>query len=289
MKFTKIGLVGVGTIGQGIAEMLAKNGMDVVLVDKSPDRLCASMAAIESSLDRQIEKWGITSAEKKLIVSRLRKAESPQDLASCQLIIESATEDLDIKKDIFRKLDEVAPEALLASTTSTLSLTELAGASHNPERVIGLHFLYAMSGEDIVEVIRGIRTSDETFQNIRSFVEDTLHIKGVQVHESPGFVTTRLACTLINEAIAVLAEGVATAEDIDIAMREGYDFRYGPLEMCDRFGLDSVYFALNRMFIEYGELKYRPNFLLKKMVRAGQLGVKTGEGFFSYDKDGVRL
>ena len=290
MKFTKIGLVGVGTVGQGIAEMLAKSGLDVYMLESSSEKLDAAVATISNGLDKQIEKWGITSSEKKLILGRLRRAESLEDLDSCQLVIESITEDLDNKKQLIRKLDEVCPpEVIIASTTSTLSLTELAGACAHPERVIGMHFLIPMTEIDVVEVVRGIRTSDETIQTARSFLEETLRKKGIQVYESPGLVTTRLICILINEAIAALSEGVATAEDIDASMRDGYDFKYGPLEMCDRFGLDSVNAALARMFKEYGELKYRPNYLLKKMVRAGQLGVKTGEGFFRYNKDGVRV
>src|SRR5690606_10926247 len=141
----------------------------------------------------------------------------------------------------------------------------------------------------LVEIIRGLKTSDETFHTIRHFVEETISKKAILVYESPGFVTTRLICVLINEALHTLSEGVAYAEDIDAAMRIGYDFGHGPLEMADRFGLDAVLAALERMFREYGELKYRPSFLLKKMVRAGHLGVKTGQGFFKYDKDGDRI
>lgn len=290
MKFTKIGLIGVGTVGQGIAEMLAKSGLDVYMLERSNEKLDAAIATISNGLDKQIEKWGITASEKKLILGHLRKAEAIEDLASCQLVIESTTEDIDNKKAIIRKLDEVcAEDVIIASTTSTLSLTELAGTCTHPERVIGMHFLIPMTEIDVVEVVRGIRTSDETINIARIFLEETLNKKGIQVYESPGLVTTRLICILINEAVGVLAEGVATAEDIDSSMRDGYDFKYGPLEMCDRFGLDSVNAALSRMFKEYGELKYRPNYLLKKMVRAGQFGVKTGEGFFRYNKDGVRV
>ncbi|WP_058301625.1 3-hydroxyacyl-CoA dehydrogenase family protein [Gorillibacterium timonense] len=290
MKFSKIGLIGVGTVGQGIAEMLAKSGLDVYMLEHTNEKLETAITAISNGLDKQIEKWGITNSEKKLILGHLRKAESVESLNSCQLVIESTTEDIDNKKAIISKLDEVcAPDVIIASTTSTLSLSELATACTHPERVIGMHFLIPMTEIDVVEVVRGIRTSDETINAARIFLEETLHKKGIQVQESPGLVTTRLICTLINEAIAVLAEGIATAEDIDASMRDGYDLKYGPLEMCDRFGLDSTHAALSRMFKEYGELKYRPNYLLKKMVRAGQLGLKTGEGFFRYNKDGVRV
>jgi len=168
-------------------------------------------------------------------------------------------------------------------------LTELAGHTKNPERVIGMHFVYPAFRIDLVEIIRGLQTSEETFRTTKDFVERVLEKKGVMVYESPGFVTTRLICLLINEALHLLEEGVATPEDIDASMKIGYSFQHGPLEMADRFGLDSVLAALERMFREFGELKYRPSFLLKKKVRAGQLGTKTGVGFFQYDKDGDRI
>lgn len=288
--FRVIGVVGAGTMGQSIAEMLAVKGMDVHLVEKTPERLQHAMEMLEASLDRQMERWAITAAEKKLTLNRIHTETSLQFLANCELVIETISEDLDSKLHVFRKLDNiVSTDTVLASNTSTLSLTELAGASKYPERVIGMHFIYPTSRVDVVELIRGLQTSDETFTRTQRFVEEVLSKKGVMVYESPGFVTTRLSCLLINEALHLLEEGVASPEDVDSAMRIGYQFEHGPLEMADRFGLDSVLAALERMFREYGELKYRPSFLLKKKVRAGQLGVKSGVGFFKYGKDGERL
>ncbi|MBB6690218.1 3-hydroxybutyryl-CoA dehydrogenase [Cohnella xylanilytica] len=288
--FRSIGVVGGGTMGQSIAEMLAVKGLDVHLTEKTPDRLSAALQAIETSLDRQIEKWAITLAEKKLILNRIHTAPSLEHLAQCDLVIETISEDLDSKQSVFAQLDAILPqETVIASNTSTLSLTELAGATRHPERVIGMHFVYPAIRIDVVEIIRGLQTSDETFRATKDFIEQVLAKKGVMVYESPGFVTTRLICLLINEALHLLEEGVASAEDIDASMRIGYSFQHGPLEMADRFGLDSVLAALERMFREYGELKYRPSILLKKKVRAGQLGVKTGIGFFGYDKDGERV
>jgi 3-hydroxybutyryl-CoA dehydrogenase len=235
-------------------------------------------------------RWAITSAEKKLTLNRIHMETSLQHLADCELVIETITEDLESKLEVFRQLDTIlAKDAIVASNTSTLSLTELAGASQYPERFIGMHFVYPAVRIDVVEIIRGLQTSDDTFDRTKRFIDQVLAKRGVMVFESPGFVTTRLACLLINEALHVLAEGVASPEDIDTAMSIGYQFEYGPLEMADRFGLDSVLAALERMFREFGELKYRPSFLLKKKVRAGQLGIKTGVGFFKYDKDGERL
>jgi 3-hydroxybutyryl-CoA dehydrogenase len=286
----KIGVVGAGTMGQGIAEMLAKKGLDVFLVERTPERLEQAMENIQIALDKQMEKWGITSSEKKLIVSRIHKVTKLSELVNCYMVIETITEDLEQKKALFQKLDHYCPkEIILASNTSTLSLTEMANETESPERVIGLHFLHPVSKIDLVEIIRGLKTSEDTFLRTKEFVEETISKKGIMVYESPGFVTTRLICTLINEALHTLEEGVASAEDIDNAMRIGYDFRFGPLEMADRFGLDAVLAAMERMFREFGEIKYRPSFLLKKMVRAGHLGVKSGVGFFNYDKDGDRI
>ncbi|AIQ19328.1 MULTISPECIES: 3-hydroxyacyl-CoA dehydrogenase family protein [Paenibacillus] len=290
MNFKKIGVIGGGTMGQGIAEMLAAKGLDVMLVEKNTERLEYSYEMIETSLDKQLEKWAITQAEKKLILSRIQKVTHFAELSSCDMVIETITEDLEAKQKVFNQLDQVCPShIILASNTSTLSLTELASSTMYPERVIGMHFIHPVGKVDLVEIVRGLKTSDSTFEDTKAFVDEVVEKKGVMIYESPGFVTSRLICLFINEAMHVLQEGVASPEDIDDAMRIGYQFQYGPLEMADRFGLDSILAALDNMFREYGELKYRPSTILKKMVRAGQLGMKSGEGFFKYDKDGDRV
>lgn len=290
MNFKRIGVIGGGTMGQGIAEMLAAKGLDVLLVEKTAEKLDYSYEMIETSLDKQLEKWAITQAEKKLILGRIQKVTHFAELSSCDMVIETIVEDLEEKKKILNQLDQVCPShIILASNTSTLSLTELASSTMYPERVIGMHFIYPVAKVDLVEIVRGLKTSDATFEDTKAFVDEIVEKKGVMIYESPGFVTSRLICLLINEAMHVLQEGVASAQDIDDAMRIGYQFQYGPLEMADRFGLDSVLAALENMFREYGELKYRPSTILKKMVRAGQLGMKSGEGFFQYDKDGDRV
>ncbi|CAH1194299.1 3-hydroxybutyryl-CoA dehydrogenase [Paenibacillus auburnensis] len=290
MNFKKIGVIGGGTMGQGIAEMLAAKGLDVLLVEKTSERLDYSYGMIETSLDKQLEKWAITQAEKKLILSRIQKVTHFAELSSCDMVIETITEDLEAKQKVFNQLDAVCPSnIILASNTSTLSLTELASSTMYPERVIGMHFIHPVGKVDLVEIVRGLKTSDSTFEDTKAFVDEIVDKKGVMIYESPGFVSSRLICLFINEAMHVLQEGVASPEDIDDAMRIGYQFQHGPLEMADRFGLDSVLAALENMFREYGELKYRPSTILKKMVRAGQLGAKSGEGFFKYDKDGDRI
>ncbi|MNI10114.1 putative 3-hydroxybutyryl-CoA dehydrogenase [compost metagenome] len=290
MIYKTIGVVGGGTMGQGIAEMLASRGLEVLLAEKTPEKLDRALDMIEISLDKQIERWALTVPEKKFILSKIRKAADLQEMVQCDMVIETITEDMNAKKHVFFQLNKFcSPNVILASNTSTLSLTEIAAVMTSPERVIGLHFLHPVAKIDLVEIIRGMKTSDETFEQTKQFVDEVIQKKSIKVYESPGFITTRLMTILINEALHTLSERVASAEDIDTAMRIGYDFKHGPLEMCDRFGLDSVLAALEVMFRESGDIKYRPSHLLKQMVRAGHLGVKSGEGFFKYDKDGDRI
>jgi 3-hydroxybutyryl-CoA dehydrogenase len=290
MEIKKIAVVGAGVMGRSIAEMLAAKGLEVLLFDKLPEKLDKSLHLIEENLNNQIERWSVTAQEKKLILSKIQITTSLDLLGECDFAIETVTEQMDIKKQLFNNLEKVLkPEVILASNTATLSLTELASSIRNPERVIGLHFLFPVGKVDLVEIVRGLKTADQTFVETKTFVENILEKHAVQVYETPGFITTRLICVLINEAVHALAEGVATEADIDMAMKIGYGFQCGPLEMADHFGLDSVLASMETMFREYGDIKYRPNFLIKKLVRAEHLGVKTGEGFFRYNKGGTRV
>ena len=223
MNFKKIGVIGGGTMGQGIAEMLAAKGLDVMLVEKNAERLDYSYDMIETSLDKQLEKWAITQAEKKLILSRIQKVTHFAELSSCDMVIETIIEDLEAKQKVFHQLDQVCPShIILASNTSTLSLTELASSTMYPERVIGMHFIYPVAKVCLVEIVRGLKTSDTTFEDTKVFVDEVVEKKGVMIYESPGFVTSRLICLFINEAMHVLQEGVASPQDIDDAMRIGY-------------------------------------------------------------------
>ncbi|OYD09965.1 3-hydroxybutyryl-CoA dehydrogenase [Paludifilum halophilum] len=276
-------------MGQGIAELLSKKGLDVTVVEKTKTLARQSRQQVEIKLDKQLSRWGITQAEKKSILSRIDFTDHDASLEKADLVIEAVTEDLESKKAVLERSDRLSPEhTILSSNTSTMSVTELAAVTCRPEQVIGLHFLHPSTRVHLVEIVRGLKTSPETVQKVRPFL-DRLNLVGVEVFESPGFVTTRLIVTLINEALYTLMEGVATPSDIDAAMKHGFQFPYGPLEMADRFGLDSVLAWMERLFREYGDSKFRPAPLLKKMVRANQLGVKTGEGFFRYDEDGDRL
>jgi 3-hydroxybutyryl-CoA dehydrogenase len=290
MEIKKIAVIGAGVMGRGIAEMLAIKGLEVLLFDNSSKELDNAYGMIEKNLDFQIERWSLTAQEKKIILSKIHITTSLVMIAKCDFVIEAVTEKIDIKQQVFKLLENILkPGVIIASNTATLSLTEIASSIRTPERVIGMHFLPPVNKVNLVEIIRGLRTSDMTFNQTKFFVENTLEKYAVQVYESPGFITTRLICVLINEAVHALTEGVASADDIDIAMKLGYEFQYGPLEMADHFGLDSVLASMETMFREFGDIKYRPNFHIKKLVRSGNLGVKTGEGFFKYNKGGIRL
>jgi 3-hydroxybutyryl-CoA dehydrogenase len=290
MEIKKIAVIGAGVMGRSIAEMLATKGLEVLLYDKLPEKLDKALFFIEENLDNQIERWSVTAQEKKGILSKIEIIPSLDLFGECDFAIETVTEQMDIKKQVFSNLEKVLkPGVILASNTATLSLTELASSIRNPERVIGLHFLFPVGKVDLVEIVRGLRTTDITFIQTKNFVENVLEKHAVQVYETPGFITTRLICVLINEAVHALAEGVATEADIDMAMKLGYNFQYGPLEMADRFGLDSVLASMETLFRDCGDIKYRPNYLIKKLVRAEHLGVKTDKGFFNYNKGGTRL
>jgi 3-hydroxybutyryl-CoA dehydrogenase len=286
----KVGVVGTAAVGQGIAEMLAAHGLDVNMYERYVEQTDKVMEDIAQHLDAQIEKWAITLAEKKLILSRIHIIEDLTALGECEFVIDTIEDNLNSKKFLFAQLDEsVGSNVILASNTATLSLTEIAGATRHPDRVIGMHFVYPVEKSGLVEIVRALKTSEQTFKRTKTFIENVIEKQSVMVYESPGFVTTRLFSLMVNEALHVLEEGVASVEDIDTAMRIGYEFHKGPFEMADELGLDVLVESLERMFKEYGELKYRPSFILKKMVRARQLGKKTGVGFFHYDADGHKL
>jgi 3-hydroxybutyryl-CoA dehydrogenase len=282
-------VIGGGTMGQGIAELVASKGFETTLLEVNPEQAEEAYRHIEMSLDKKLSRWGITVAEKKLTLSRIKVTSQPDILPTADFVIESIVEDLETKKQVFQQCDQLCrADVILASNTSTLSLTEIAAATTRPQQVIGLHFVYPVPQIPLVEVVRGLKTSPQTVQTVVELLPQ-LEMEGIEVYESPGFVTTRLIVLLINEALYILMEGIASAADIDRAMKIGYQFQAGPLEMADHFGLDSVLAAMERLYREFGDTKYRPASFLKKMVRAGHLGVKTGEGFFRYNPDGERL
>jgi len=286
VEIRRIGIVGAGTMGCGIAESVAEKGYDVILVDRDEDLIEEARGRIELSLNRKLEKWAITEAEKKITLNRIRPTSQLINITPVDLVIEAVVEDPEAKKEIFRTLDKLcADDVVFATNTSTLSITELAAATGRPDEVIGLHFLNPVTRIKLVEIVRGLKTSDETFAIASKFVA-SLDKTGVEVYESPGFVTTRIIVPLLNEAMYALMEGVASARGIDTAMKLGFDLGKGPLELADRMGLDTVLAFMERLFRDLGDLKFRPCPLLRKLVRAGHLGVKTGQGFFKYDGEG---
>ncbi len=281
-----IGVVGGGTMGQGVAITCAASGLGVLLCEKTPDLAARAIEEIGHTLDRDIAKWRRTEAEKKAILGRVKTVEGLSALGAAGLVIECVSEDLALKAAIFEELDRVvAPEDILATNTSALSVTEIANRTRHSDRVIGLHFLQPVPKVPLVEVVRGLGTSDATFKAALEFV-GLIGKTGIEVFESPGYVTTRVILPFVNEAMHVVMEGVATAEAVDTSMKLGYGLPVGPLGLADRIGLDEVYRWMQHLFGELGDLKYRPCPLLRKMIRAGRLGVKSGQGFFEYDQDG---
>ncbi|MCK4857075.1 MAG: 3-hydroxybutyryl-CoA dehydrogenase [candidate division Zixibacteria bacterium] len=289
MSIERIVVIGAGTMGQGISRTVAATGIDVILYDLSEEILENSIQALSESLDREIEKWGITIAEKKAILARIKTTVDINNVKKARMLIEAVPEELEIKKKLITTIDDLCPpETIFVSNTSTLSISELASYTKRPERFIGMHFLNPVHKIPLVEVVRGLKTSDETFQIIKEFAL-RLDKTPVLVHEYPGYVTTRIIVPFLNEAMHVLMEGISTAEEIDEAMKLGFGFNMGPLALADMMGLDEVMSWMENLIKELSEHKYNPCPLLRKMVRAGHLGVKTRQGFFCYDEEGNRV
>ncbi len=289
MAATKIIIIGGGIMGQGLAEAIASSGTEVTLVDRTTKLAEKAIKGISESIDREIEKWGLTTSDKRAMLARIFPSSDLSQAEDAEIIIEAIPEDLDLKRELFERLDTIVREdAIIITNTATLSISEIASATERPEKVIGMHFLNPVTKIPLVEVVKGLRTDDPTFEKAVQFAE-LLDKKWITVHEYPGYVTTRIIVPLLNEAMHVLMEGVATAEDIDDAMKLGFGFNVGPLTLADMMGLDVVMSWMENLLKELSEHKYNPCPLLRKMVRAGQLGVKTGAGFFLYDEDGNKI
>jgi 3-hydroxybutyryl-CoA dehydrogenase len=284
MDFMAIGVVGAGTMGNGIAQAFAVAGHDVTMTDISGRVLERGLATIFASLDRLIKKEKMTPEQKRAALARIRSGTDLAALGGSDLIIEAATENLDLKLKVFGQLDALAPaQAVLASNTSSISITRLAAATGRAGQVIGMHFFNPVPLMQLVELIRGLQTSDETYAAVEA-VSRKIGKTPVQVRNSPGFVVNRMLCPMINEAINALAEGLASAEQIDEAMKLGANHPIGPLALCDMIGLDVELAVMNVLYEGFKDPKYRPAPLLVEMVEAGYLGRKTGRGFFRYDQ-----
>ena len=282
MDVGRIGVVGAGTMGRGIAQVCAVNGFEVVMSDVSAEAVAAGLAAIGKQLARAVEKERMSAAEKDAALARIETATGVEAMAGVDVCIEAATEDPEVKLELFRALESVCREdAILASNTSSISLTKIAGACARPERVIGMHFFNPVPLMKLVELIRAMQTSDATFNAAQAFA-DRLGKTAVAVADSPGFVVNRMLVPMINEAVFAYAEGLASAEEIDLAMKLGLAHPIGPLALADLIGLDVCLYVMEVMYREFGDSKYRPCPLLRKMVDAGRLGRKSGRGFYEY-------
>jgi len=277
-----IGVVGAGTMGNGIAQVAARAGYSVILHDVQEDFIQRGFAAIEKNLQRDVDKERISAEQKKEIVSRIRSTTDLGSFSEASLVIEAVVEDLAVKTQVFKMLDQITPaDAILASNTSSISITKLAAATKRPDKVIGMHFMNPVPVMKLIEVIRGIATSDDTYERVRTLSEKMDKI-ALDCQDSPGFVSNRVLMPMINEAIFALYEGVATRESIDGIMKLGMNHPMGPLTLADFIGLDVCLAIMNVLYEGLGDPKYRPCPLLRRYVDAGWLGRKSGRGFYEY-------
>ena len=283
MSISHVAVIGAGTMGNGIAQVCAAAGLNVVMLDISDEALQRGMTTISASLDRLIKKQTLTSADKREILARISVTTRYSDLSAADLAIEAATENEALKLRILKEIDAVvSTEAIIATNTSSISITRLAATTGRPERFIGTHFFNPVPLLALVELIRGLQTSDETLQRIEAFVQ-TIGKTSIVAKNSPGFAVNRILCPMINEAVFALQEGLATAEEIDNGMKLGANHPIGPLALADLIGLDTMLSVMDVFYQGFKDPKYRPAPLLREMVDAGFLGRKSGRGFYQYD------
>jgi len=284
MDITNVGVIGAGTMGNGIAHVFAVNGFNVFLIDTTREILDKALAVIGKNMDRQVKKEIITAEEKSAALARITTVTNVEDAKDCDLVVEAVFESLEVKLALLTQLDALLrPEAIIASNTSSLPISQLAAATKRPEQVIGMHFMNPVPMMKLVEIIRGHATSEAALQTIQGLCVKLNKI-GVEVQDYPGFVSNRVLMPMINEAIFAVFEGVATPEAVDSVMKLGMAHPMGPLALADFIGLDVCLAIMEVLYDGFADSKYRPCPLLRKMVHAGHLGRKTGRGFYVYDK-----
>lgn len=280
---------GVGPVGQGLAQAVAMSGCDVVLIDEAADKLEDSLVRITQALDSEIARWGLTEGEKKAILNRIRTSTDLKEAAKASHVIETIPEGLEGKRQLFSRLDGICPvETLLITNSATITVTDTAAGMKHPERLIGMHFLNPVRKTPVVEVSRGTQTSDAALENAKRFAK-MLDKTVIQVYEYPGLVTTRVFLPMLNQAAKVLNEGIAGCADIDNAMKLGFGLNMGPFALADQMGVDSLLSWMESLHHETNDNAYLPSKLIRKMVRAGLYGIKSGRGFYRYGPDGRRI
>jgi 3-hydroxybutyryl-CoA dehydrogenase len=286
----KVGIVGCGTMGQELSVLMSQSGIEVAFIDLSEERVSEVILRIESMLDDRISRWGLTGSEKKLIMSRIKGSVDYSTIADCDVVFETVNSkkkgtSLELRQQIFAKIEAVVtPTTIITSNTATLMISEIASALKHPERAMGLHFFSPVGKVKIIEAVRSVYTNDETYAVV-SKLALLVGKKLINVNESSGNISTRMIVPLINEACEILMEGIATVADIDETMKETSGLQLGPFEMADRIGLDKLLKWMENLYIEFGEQKYKPSPVLKRMVRANLFGRRVGEGFYLYQDE----
>ncbi|WP_026475679.1 3-hydroxyacyl-CoA dehydrogenase family protein [Alkaliflexus imshenetskii] len=294
--FSKIGVVGCGKEGQSIARIASWHGIEVVFVELSLERIESALMGISRELDNRIENWGLTLSEKKAIMGRIRGTLDYKDLADCDFVIEAIRSDektgersIDVRKQVFRSIEAVVDrDTIIATNATTIVISELASELVYRDRCVSLHFFVTSSEARIIEVVKGLYTTDEVYSKVCTFVK-LINRDVIPVEESAGLISVRLYVALLNEACQTLMEGIATMKDIDKTMVIGLGMRFGPFHTADIIGLNKVVKWMDNLFEEFGDPKYKPSPLIKRMVRAKRLGVQTGEGFYRYDANGKKI
>ena len=285
-KIEFIAIIGAGVMGQGIARTVSAAGIDVVMIEQDEEKIEEALQNLTRNMEHEISRWAMTKSEMKSIMSRIKWSMDMKQVKEADFIIEAVDEIFELKKKVFQELDaEADPETILVSNTATLSLTKIAEETRRKDKIIGMHFLNPVPKVNVVEVVKALETSDDTVIKTKRLAEK-IGKTPIEVYEYPGYVTTRAIVPYLNEAMFILLEGVASAKDIELAMKLGYNIQIGPLELADSIGLDEVLHWMQELWNALGEPRYRPCPILRQMVRDRKLGKKTGEGFFKYDKDG---